>query len=78
MEHNNLKLKLIKAVQESIEGSGLNLLNEFHLLNEDEMNVTVGGVNSDCPKLNKKGCGTYGVGNCDVNIKVKRKRKNKN
>lgn len=77
MEHNNLKEKLVKVIQESIMGSKLGTFNDFNLLNEDEMNATLGGVKSDCPKLNKKGCGTYGVGNCDVNVKLKRKRKSK-
>ena len=75
MKHKKLKQELIRAIEKKIIPTIMQNTGDVNFLNDYEMDLTVGGSNSDCPKLNKKNCGSYGVDNCDINFRLKRKKK---
>jgi hypothetical protein len=77
MKHKKLKTELIRVLGTATDKGSTRALLEVLLLNQTEMELTVGGASPQCPALNKKNCNSFGVGNCDINFKLRRKKKPK-
>ncbi len=75
MKHKKLKQELLKVIEKKIIPTVIPEITDVNFLNDYEMDLTTGGSGVDCPKLNKKSCGSYGVDNCDINFRIKRKKK---